>query len=1160
MNKRPDSPTLSFSWMKSDQSKDDLITFRSTQGDTHPNTRPIQNKRPDSPTPSFGSMKSDQSKDGLITFRSTQGDTRPIPSKRPASPTLSCVSMKSDQSKDDLLTFRDGGNIDLKPRPIMNKRPDSPTPSCVSMKSDQSKDGLITFRSTQGDTHPNTRPIQNKRTDSSTPSCVSMKSDQSKDDLLTFNERQGDNSPNERPDSPTPSFSSMKSDQSKEDLVTFRDIDLQVKPSTLLLDQTTHSSTRKTATDDLSAVFEKFEHRAITFMKNELKRLKKLLSPDYPESPGGEDEEEEKESEKDQIDARDGALRIAVHFLKDMSQEVLAQQLEEYGLFSRCQQELKNRLSKRFQSVFEGIPTQGNPASLEKIYTELYITKRECVEVSTEHEVRQIERASKTQVTKGERAISYDDVFKPLPGQDKPIRTVLTKGVAGVGKTVSVQKFILDWTERRANQSIHFLLPMPFREINLIEEKKYNLMEFIHHFFKETGDFIFSSDQRYNIAFIFDGLEESRLPLDFQHNEGIYSVSKPASVDVLLTNLIKGNLLPSALVWITSRPAATNQIPSECIDQLTEVRGFTDSQKEEYFKKRIREDNTANRIIAHLKSSRSLYIMCNIPIFCWIAATVLKSILVEAKNDEIPSSFTQMYIHFLIIQAKHISQKYKDIWNRETILSLGRLAFQQLEKGNLIFYENDLSECGIDAKDATVYTGVCTQICREEAGIYQGKVYSFVHLSIQEFLAALYVFLHFIRRETRLSKEPVQHQTSPLKALLNANTLHELHQTAVDLALKNKNGHLDLFLRFLLGLSLGSNQKLLQDLLPQTGSSSLKTRETVQYIKAKIGKAPNPDRCINLFHCLNELNDHFLVDEVQGYLRHGIKPRVEFSLSQLSALAFVLLMSEQEVEEFNLGDYGKNGRSHAGLLRMMPVVKSSRTVKLSNCFLTRKSCSALSSVFRSRPSSLIQLNLTYNSLGDLGAEMLSSGLEHPNCRLETLEMQECNLDEGSCSYLASALRLNPSSLKQLDLTYNGVGDSGVGLLSSGLQHPNCRLDTLTLKDCSLTWRSCSSLAAIFRSSASSLRQLNLTDNNLEDPGVQLLSAGLVHPNCRLETLKLQWCKLTERSCASLASALKSNPCCLRELDLRHNKLHQSGVELLTALQKDPAYKLTTLLC
>ncbi|XP_062398042.1 NACHT, LRR and PYD domains-containing protein 3-like [Sardina pilchardus] len=840
----------------------------------------------------------------------------------------------------------------------------------------------------------------------------------------------------------------------------------------------------------------KLEDKVMTFMKTELKRLKKLLSDDYPESPCDEEEDEE-----DQRDARDGALKIAVHILRNMSQEILAQQLEKYGLLSRCQQELKNRLAKKCQRVCEGIPKQGKSTFQEKIYTELYITEGESVEVNTEHEVRQIEMVSKKQVTTEEKVIKYTDIFKPLPGQDKAIRTVLTKGVAGIGKTVSVQKFILDWTEDKANQNIHFIFPLPFRELNLMKDKHFTLLDFIHHIFIETKDFAFSNKDRYNIAFIFDGLDESRLPLDFKHNECIYSITESASVDVLLTNLIQGNLLPSALVWITSRPAAANQIPPECVNQVTEVRGFSDPQKEEYFRKKITKEKLANRIITHLKSSRSLYIMCHIPVFCWMAATVLESIMTEAESGEIPNSLTQMYTHFLIIQSKHRSQKYENMWNQKTILSLGKLAFQQLEKGNLIFYDKDLRDCGIDVRQASVYSGVCTQIFREEAGLYQGKVFCFVHLSIQEFLAALYVFLTFQNTGINILDQQPRGVFSFQKK--NNENINDLYKTAVNLALNSKHGHLDLFLRFLLGLSLESNKKYLQDLQPRSGSSSLHTEEAVKYIKEKIRETTSPERCINLFHCLNELNDHSLVEEVQGYLRKDNEYREDLSLSQLSALAFVLLMSDQELEEFNLQDYGGYGSpatSDAGLLRMLPVVKTSKIVKLQCCKLTVESCAALS----------------------------------------------------------SALRSNSSSLRQLHLSSNNVGDSGVELLSTGLEHPNCRLETLRLRDCSLTVKSCAALSSALRSNSSSLRQLHLSDNNVGDSGVELLSTGLEHPNCRLEILELQNCKLTERSCSSLAAALISNPSSLRQLDLRYNTLQQSGVKLLSALQRDPTYKLTEL--
>eukprot|EP00063_Salmo_salar_P074943 XP_014049778.1 PREDICTED: protein NLRC3-like [Salmo salar] len=702
---------------------------------------------------------------------------------------------------------------------------------------------------------------------------------------------------------------------------------------------------------------------------------------------------------------------------------------------TEIQKKMKSYLKNRTYSLFEGFEDAGKTTPLNNIYTELYITQGGSGEVNNEHEVTQIETACSCQLEQ-ETSIQLNDIFKPLPGQDKPIRTVLTKGVAGIGKTVSVLKFMLDWAEGKANQDIQILFPLPFRDLNLMRDTNQSLIELLHHSFIETKESEISENE--NVVFVFDGLDECRLPLDFQNNKICSDITESTSVDVLLTNLIKGNLLPSAHIWITTRPAAANQIPPECVDQVTEVRGFNDPQKDEYFRKRISDEDLASRIISHIETSRSLHIMCHIPVFCWISATVLERLLVEAENREIPKNLTQMYAHLMIFQSKLRSQKYpvehanNSHWDKEMTLALGKLAFQQLEKGHLIFYEEDLSECGIDVKDASVYSGVCTQIFREESGLNQIKVYCFVHLSIQEFLAALYVFLMFTNDNNNLMAKE--------KSLRNKSSLYE---DAVDHALQFENGHLDLFLRFLLGLSLQSNQHLLQGLLSPTGSGSQSNKETVRYIKEKIRKKLPLQRCINLFHCLNELNDHSLVEEIQSFLRSGSISEVKLSPAQWSALIFVLLTSEKELDVFDLK---KHIRSDAALLKLLPVVKSSRTALLNECKLTKKSCEAIASVLKSNSCCLRVLDMSGNKLQDSGVKLLSAGLEDSHCKLETLKLAGCSITEEGCTYLASALRSNPSHLKELDLSGNTPGDSGVKLLSSVQEDPLYKLETLRLND------------------------------------------------------------------------------------------------------------------
>ncbi|XP_070999216.1 NACHT, LRR and PYD domains-containing protein 3-like [Oncorhynchus clarkii lewisi] len=900
--------------------------------------------------------------------------------------------------------------------------------------------------------------------------------------------------------------------------------------------------------------------------------------------------------EVESLDSED-VLKITHNLLERRSQTLLT-----------VQQDIKAKLKHKYQHISEGIGHHGNQSLLKDIYTELYITEGGSGGLNNEHEVRQIEMASKKQTTQ-ETPIKCNDIFKPLPGQDKPIRTVLTKGIAGIGKTVSVQKVILDWAEGKANQDVHFMFPLPFRDLNL-KKDQYSLMQLLSHYFSELKEIDSIEDGETKTVFIFDGLDECRLPLDFKNNEKCCDVTKPTSVDVLLTNLIERNLLPSALLWITSRPAAANQIPPECVDQVTEVRGFNDPQKEEYFRKKITDQNLANEIIKHMKTSRSLYIMCHMPVFCLISATVLEMILNKAEKDEVPKTLTQMYSHFILIQIIVKNRKYnkaietnpKELSQSDKlmILKLAKLSFQQLQKGNLIFYEEDVRECGLDVTEASEYSALCTEIFKEESGLYQEKVYSFVHLSIQEFLAAVHALESCLGKEEGVfppkavpsddEEEEEEEEEEEIDDKLEEEEddddydddddddedktddqddaddneeesiqLSDLHRTAVDQALKSKNGHLDLFLRFLLGLSLESNQNLLRGLLTQTGSttrSHKKTvKRTVRFLSDKINQESSPERIINFFHCLNELGANSLVEDMQTSLRSGTLSETELEPHQCSALAYLLLLSEEALEEFDLKTYNT---SDEGYQRLLPVVRTCKRALLTGCKLTYKSCETLASALQTPNSPLRELDLSYNDLEDRGVELLCVGQTNPLCNIQTLVLDGCKLTYESCETLASALQTPNSPLRELDLSNNDLGDRGVELLCVGQTSPLCNIQTLVLGQCGLTEGCCSDLASVLSSPNSQLKQLELRDNDLQDSGVTLLSAGLEDPDCKLHTLGLSGCLVTEEGCAALSSALRSNPSHLKELDLSYNHPGVSAGGLLSAALVDPTYKLMKL--
>ncbi|XP_045569828.1 NLR family CARD domain-containing protein 3-like [Salmo salar] len=595
-------------------------------------------------------------------------------------------------------------------------------------------------------------------------------------------------------------------------------------------------------------------------------------------------------------------------------------------------------MKKKFGSIFEGLGKRGNPTLLDKVYTELYITAGESEGVNKEHEVWQIEDTAQTKAFQ-DNAINSNDMFRSLDPkteehndksqskQEVPIRTVLTQGIAGIGKTVSVQKFILDWAEGIANQDVDFVFTLPFRDLNLIKDDC-NLLELLSDFHPELTDM---KDAKKvvdgKVVIIFDRLDESQLPLCFHNNKRLSNVTKTTSVDVLLTNLIKGNLLPSALLWITSRPAAVDKIPSDCFDRVTEVRGFNDPQKEEYFKKRFSDDeNLASKIISHIKTSKILHIMCHIPVFCWITANVLGEMLSENDHGKVP--LTEIYIRFLLTLTNMKNKKYhgenqpdprnlseSDI---QIILKLGKLAFQNLEKSNRVFSEDYLRECGIDVNEAFLLSGMGTEIFRGEDPMFQAKMYSFVHLTIQEFLAALYVAFSYasenvnpfrLRDYQELPRtnysdsgdtyfgdreddyreddyrdddysdddysdegymddswsEDEDYRPQHRGSQQQQKTLHDLQRSAVDESLNSETGHLDLFLRFLLGISLESNQILLKSLQLQTEGDTESIQKTIQYIKDRLSdkkqrQYPSPKRYNNLFLCLNELNDTSFVN------------------------------------------------------------------------------------------------------------------------------------------------------------------------------------------------------------------------------------------------------------------------------------------------------------
>ncbi|KAM8852767.1 NACHT, LRR and PYD domains-containing protein 3-like [Synchiropus picturatus] len=1057
-----------------DQSSDESETYEVTSGENEEGGRKSQ--RREESAPSSVSLKSNKSMDRFFRFKT------------------------ADQSSDESETYEvtsgeneDGGR--------KSQRREVSAPSSVSLKSNKSMDRFFRFKTADqsSDESETYEVTSGENEDGGRFKTADQSSDESETYEVTSRENKDGGRKSQRREESAPSSVSLKSNKSMDRFFRFKTAD-QCSDESETYEVTsgenedggrvslkTQSLRRhKQPQQPLASTLQLLRRKIISYVDNEVMILQRILEDDDRVGP---ERQEEAEATKG---SREAFRKLSENILQSMNQEQLVQRL--WGERRAVTSDVKESLQRKFRHINEGIAKAGVTTLLNDIYTELFIAQGFTDHINKEHEVRQFEAAVRRHTLLGKN-IRQQDLL-----QDHDGRTLLIMGEAGIGKTVLTQKVILDWAEDKAHQNFDLVLPLTFRELNMLKEKKMSLVDLISRFFPETKKANPNSFEELHIVFIFDGLDECRLPLDFHRNRVLKTVTEADSLDVLLTNLIKGNLLPSARLWLTTRPAAANQIPPECVDMVTEVRGFTDKQKVEYFVKRSRDITQANNIISHIKSARSLCNMCHIPIFCWITATVLEHMLDRALTEELPKTLTQMYIHFLVVQAKVMMGKYdggastNSHWTRNSktmIESLGQLAFEQLQEGRLIFYESDLSENDIKVTAAALYSGVFTQIFREESGLYQEKVFSFIHPSVQVFLAALYVHMKFSKYGVNLLLE----ERPAAFVNVNHGNHEEFYQSALNKALKSPNGHLDMFLRFLLGLSLKSNQRLLRGLSEEIGSSWT-GQKSAELIKKKITTTESQGRIMNLFHCLDELKDTSLVEEVQQMIRSGRLSKDPLSSSHWSALIFLLLTSRED--QFDLNKYGP---SMEAFLNLLPVIQVSNNVLLRSCGLSMNCCEDLSSVLKSPSSKLTELDLSNNDLKDDGMKLLCEGLKSPNCQVETLRLRLCGLSKESCTHLSPVL--SPSScLKNLDLSDNDLKDAGVNLLCAGLKNPDCHLETLGLSGCLVTQTGCASLASALGSNPSHLRELDLSWNHLTGPGLDLLSAGLKNSEWRLETLKL----------------------------------------------------------
>uniref|UniRef100_A0A3P9H3L0 NACHT domain-containing protein n=1 Tax=Oryzias latipes TaxID=8090 RepID=A0A3P9H3L0_ORYLA len=553
-------------------------------------------------------------------------------------------------------------------------------------------------------------------------------------------------------------------------------------------------------------------------------------------------------------------------------------------IHSECWETLKLVL-RNFMDVFNLIPE--DQIFLNDIFIELQVS-----EARNDHQQKEV-RTSSRKKPRMRRNIRMEDVLKP--GRDTSAKIVLTKGAPGVGKSILTQKFTLDWAGRRDTEDIHFVFPFKFKILNKQKDLKLNFVDLLHDTFGDIKHSGITSFDEFRILLILDGLDECQLPLDFKKNETLSDIWTEPSLDVLLTNLIKGNLLPLAQIWITTRPAAAGRIPAKFVGLVTEIRGFTDANKEAYFRKRIKNKEQANRVISHVRTYENLYRMCHLPNFCRITVKVLEDLMKSGEEEEFPKNIGDMYINFLLLQSKRNCEKYPDKAEnypdiKKVIKVLGKLAFEQLQKGHLIFYASDMVEYGIGVKDAPLYSDVFTNISRKRKNACKDPAYCFIRLRTQEFLAAVYVFNSYRGRKTETLQEHPGDGHGPSESPLDVFV-----SKALQTPLQSKNRHLDPFVCFLHGLSVHFIQNFLKSLIGRPDTKSEVILTALNQLQKMSYESLISDQSLSIYHTLMNVKELSLPQHIQRFLKLESKSEKELLEVHVPLLIHMLHASEDDL-------------------------------------------------------------------------------------------------------------------------------------------------------------------------------------------------------------------------------------------------------------------------
>ncbi|XP_074467755.1 NACHT, LRR and PYD domains-containing protein 6 [Sebastes fasciatus] len=549
------------------------------------------------------------------------------------------------------------------------------------------------------------------------------------------------------------------------------------------------------------------------------------------------------------------SLQITKTLLEEIEQKKMIDYLQTLCIRNEVRHDLSETLKRTYGEVCEESATPVEKRPFDDVFTDLYITSTCDNGPNIEHEVMTIAKLDSNR--EEVKPLSTKDILSTERLERSNLKLMLVVGVAGSGKSMAVRRLILDWIEKRSHQHVSFLFPLPFRELKQFEDSEISLLKIIQTLYPETKK-LREADYRADdckIMFIFDGLDEYNGKLDFQNTSLLGDQTDSTTLNVIVVNLLRARLLYRALFLVFTRPQVKRYVPWDTHYDEIDVCGFRDPEKDEYFKKRFKDPDQAARVIAYINSSKTLRIMCHLPLFCSLVADEYQQVFTEqGTRAELPRSITYMYTKLLLAlirQHRAIRAPPRSLdKERDFLMKLGKLAFTMLEQGQFKITKYDWKEVGISSEEAVINSGLCTQYITKPFVLSQEKVLSFIHPTMQEYLAALYVFLSFTNHGKNIFE---QHLKDKFKGMFRAQKVMELYKSAMDRSLLCDDGKLDIFLRFLLGMALKTNLELLQPLCTSSVKWPTVVEDAAALIRKRIRENQYPGRNSNLQCCLEEL-------------------------------------------------------------------------------------------------------------------------------------------------------------------------------------------------------------------------------------------------------------------------------------------------------------------